>query len=307
MKDHKPTLIVIAGPTASGKSTIAVELASEFNGEIINADSMQVYRYMDIGTAKLAMSERRGIIHHMIDVADPNDAFNASRYREEAMPVIKEINERRKTCFVVGGTGLYIKTLLGGLMECPPSDPRLRDELMSECKEKGVPFLHERLRKLDPESAGRIHPNDRTRVVRALEIISLTDRAHSSIIMEHGFSDRPFHTLKICLNMERTRLYKRIDERSERMVEAGLIDETSSLIEMGYAPVLKSMNSLGYRHAVAFIKNECSLETMLYRLKQDTRRYAKRQLTWFRADHEMIAATPDKPDFIKLKIEEFLN
>jgi len=307
MKDLKPKLIIIMGPTASGKSPLAVDMAHEFNGEIINADSMQVYRYMDIGTAKLTFSERRGIVHHLIDVADPDDEFNASRYRELAMPAIKAITEREKTCFIVGGTGLYIKTLLGGLMECPPSDQDLRDELINECKEKGVPFLHERLKQLDPESADRIHPNDRTRVVRALEIISLTDRPHSSIIMEHGFGERPFHALKICLNMDRDRLYDRINDRSRRMFEEGLIDETRSLIERGYSPELRSMNSLGYRHVSAFLRKEWSLEVMMSRLKQDTRRYAKRQLTWFRGDHEMIWAQPDSPDFIMFKIKEFLD
>lgn len=307
MKDLKPKLIIIMGPTASGKSPLAVDMAHEFNGEIINADSMQVYRYMDIGTAKLTFSERRGIVHHLIDVADPDDEFNASRYRELAMPAIKAITEREKTCFIVGGTGLYIKTLLGGLMGCPPSDQDLRDELINECKEKGVPFLHERLKQLDPESADRIHPNDRTRVVRALEIISLTDRPHSSIIMEHGFGERPFHALKICLNMDRDRLYDRINDRSRRMFEEGLIDETRSLIERGYSPELRSMNSLGYRHVSAFLRKEWSLEVMMSRLKQDTRRYAKRQLTWFRGDHEMIWAQPDSPDFIMFKIKEFLD
>lgn len=307
MKDLKPKLVIIAGPTASGKTSLAVEMAHEFNGEIINADSMQVYRYMDIGTAKPTISERRGIVHHLIDVADPDDDFNASRYRELTIPAIKGIIDRKKTCFIVGGTGLYIKTLLGGLMECPASDPDLRDELINECKETGSPFLHQRLRRLDPESAGRIHPNDRTRVIRALEIISLTDRPHSSIIMEHGFGERPFIELKICLNMKRDRLYDRINDRSRHMIEAGLIDETRALIERGYSPELRSMNSLGYRHAAAFLRREWSLEVMMFRLKQDTRRYAKRQLTWFRADHEMIWAEPDNPGFIKSKIQGFLD
>jgi tRNA dimethylallyltransferase len=307
MKDLKPKLIIIAGPTASGKTSLAVEMAHEFNGEIINADSMQVYRYMDIGTAKPTVIERRGIVHHLIDVADPDDDFNASRYRELTIPAIKEIIDRKKTCFVVGGTGLYIKTLLGGLMECPASDPDLRDELINECKEKGSPFMHERLSRLDPESAGRIHPNDRTRVIRALEIISLTDRPHSSIIMGHGFSERPFLALKICLNINRDRLYDRINDRSRHMIEAGLIDETRALLARGYSPELRSMNSLGYRHAAAFLNKEWSLEIMMPRLKQDTRRYAKRQLTWFRADHEMIWADPDNPGLIKSKIQAFLD
>jgi len=307
MKDPKPKLVIIAGPTASGKTSLAVEMAHEFNGEIINADSMQVYRYMDIGTAKPAISERGGIVHHLIDVADPDDDFNASRYRELTIPAIKGIIDRKKTCFIVGGTGLYIKTLLNGLMECPASDPDVRDELFNEYREKGSPFLHERLMRLDPASAGRIHPNDRTRVIRALEIIRLTDRPHSSIIMEHGFNERPFLALKICLNVGRERLYDRINDRSRHMVEAGLIDETGALLEKGYSPELKSMNSLGYRHALAFLRKELNLDAMISRLKQDTRRYAKRQLTWFRADDEMIWADPQNPGLIRSEIQGFLD
>jgi tRNA dimethylallyltransferase len=307
MNDRKPKLIIIAGPTASGKTSLAVEMAHAFNGEIINADSMQVYRYMDIGTAKPTISERRGVIHHLIDVVDPDDDFNASRYRELAIQAINKIIERKKTCFIVGGTGLYIKTLLGGLMECPAIDPDIRDELINECKEKGSPFLHERLKLLDPESADRIHPNDRTRVIRALEIISLTERPHSSIITEHGFSERPFMTLKICIKMARDRLYDRIDNRSNHMIEAGLIEETWALLERGYSPELRSMNSLGYRHAIFHLKKEWSVEEMISNLKQDTRRYAKRQLTWFRADPEMAWVEPDDTGFIKSKILAFID
>lgn len=307
MNDRKPKLIIIAGPTASGKTSLAVEMAHEFNGEIINADSMQVYRYMDIGTAKPNISERRGIVHHLIDVADPDDDFNAARYRELAVPLIGEIIDREKICFIVGGTGLYIKTLLGGLMDCPGQDPGIREKLVNECKQKGAPFMHERLGLLDPESAARIHPNDKTRVIRALEIISLTKRTHSSILMGHGFRESPFLTLKICLDIERKRLYERINERSRGMVEGGLIDETKGLLERGYSPELKSMNSLGYRHAVSFLRKECALEEMILKLMQDTRRYAKRQLTWFRADHDMILVEPDDIGFMKLKIRRFIE
>jgi len=307
MKDQRPKLIIITGPTASGKTTLAVEMAREFNAEITNADSMQVYRYMDIGTAKPSISERKGIIHHLIGVVDPDDEFNAAKYRELAIPVIREIIGKMKRCFIVGGTGLYIKTLLGGLVECPPSDPVLRNELIHECEEKGPPFLHERLRMLDNESADHIHPNDKTRIIRALEIITLTGRLYSSIIMEHCFSERPFRTLKICINMDRDRLYDRINNRSNRMIEAGLIDETKGLLERGYSPELRSMKSLGYRHVVSYLRKECNIEDMMSNLKQDTRRYAKRQLTWFRADTEMIWVKPDDMGLIKSKILEFLE
>ena len=307
MDGLKQKVIIITGPTASGKTSIAVEMAREFDGEIINADSMQVYRYMDIGTAKPAIGERRGIAHHLIDVANPDDEFNAARYRELAIPAIREITDRNKKCFIVGGTGLYIKTLLGGLMECPPSDPDVRGDLINECNEKGAHFLHERLRLLDPESARLIHPNDRTRVIRALEIISLADRPRSSIMMEHRFSERPFLTLKICLNPARDSLYERINNRSTHMVESGLVDETRGLLERGYNMMLRSMKSLGYRHAVSFLMKECGIDDMIADLKQDTRRYAKRQLTWFRADPEMVWVDPEDAGLIKLKIKEFID
>jgi len=307
MNDQDIKVIIIAGPTASGKSTLAVAMAREFDGEIINADSMQVYRYMDIGTAKPSLNERKGIVHHLIDVADPDDEFNASRYRELTIPIIRKISGEMKKCFVVGGTGLYIKTLLGGLMECPPSDSALRNELINECRANGSPFLHRRLRMLDNESADRIHPNDKIRIIRALEIIALTGRPYSSIIMEHGFNERPFHALKICINMDRDLLYDRINNRSEHMMKAGLIDETEALLERGYSPELRSMKSLGYRHVISYLKKEWNLEEMIFHLKQDTRRYAKRQLTWFRADAEVIWVKPDDVDFIRTKISEFIG
>jgi tRNA dimethylallyltransferase len=305
MCDQRPKLIIIAGPTASGKTGLAVELAHEFNGEIVNADSMQVYRYMDIGTAKPTIDQRKGVTHHLVDVVDPDDEFNASIYRSLAVAAINSVIEKKKTCFVVGGTGLYIKTLLGGLMECPSSDPELRDALVNECLEKGSPFLHSRLKRLDPDSAARIHPNDKTRVIRALEIINLSNIQPSSIIDQHAFSERMFRTLKICLDVDRDRLYERINIRCEHMIESGLVDETEALIGKGFSSDLRSMKSLGYRHAVAFLKGEWSSEEMTCNLKLDTRRYAKRQLTWFRGDVEMVWLEPDNREIIRSSIREF--
>ena len=175
MKKDRPKLVVITGPTASGKSSLAVNLALHFGGEIINTDSMQVYRGMNVGTAKLSVEERKGVVHHMIDVVDPDEEFNASIYRRLAEPIVKDMAEREGVCFVVGGTGLYIKVLLGGLLKCPPVNPGLREELSRECEENGPIFLHERLKRLDPKSASNIHPNDSARLIRALEIINLTN------------------------------------------------------------------------------------------------------------------------------------
>ncbi len=310
IKDHPreniPKLIVITGPTASGKSSLAVELALHFNGEIINSDSMQVYRGMDVGTAKPSIEEMKGVVHHMIDVADPDEDFNASTYRGMAEPIIREAVKRKRVCFVVGGTGLYIKVLLGGLLKCPPVDPGLREALSRECTERGAPFLYERLKKLDPDAASNIHPNDRTRVIRALEVIGLTDQPFSSLALQHNFGDRPFRALKVCLQVDRELLYKRIDQRCVNMIRSGLLEESRELLNKGFSRELPAMNSIGYRHAIRFLNNETTLEETIFQLQRDTRRYAKRQLTWFRADPEMVWISPEHIDVIKNRIEAFI-
>ena len=307
MADNRQKIVVIAGPTASGKSALAVELSQVFDGEIVNADSMQVYRDMDVGTAKPSIKERMGIPHHMLDVVYPDEDFNAAEYRSCAIPLLREIEDRGKRGFVVGGTGLYIKTLLGGLLICPPTDQGLRDTLYRECEERGSSFLYERLKKLDPESARRIHPNDKIRVIRALEIIKLTEQPLSSLIQSHGFNDRHFRVLKICLQMDREKLYKRINERTLVMMEAGLVRETEDLLGKGYAPDLKPMKSLGYRHMVRFLEGDWDLDKTIHKLQTDTRRYAKRQLTWFRADPDMIWIDPADKSAIVEKIKGFLD
>ena len=307
MSEHdRPKIIIITGPTATGKSSLAVDLAMDFGGEIVNCDSMQVYIGMDIGTAKSSMSERRGIPHHMIDVIDPSEEFNASLYRQMTEPVLKDITKREKLCFLVGGTGLYIKTLLGGLIDCPPVSQEIRDKLKAECEEYGAPYLHEQLKTLDPEYAKKIHPNDKTRTIRALEIIRLTNKPLSPIISRHSFSEKLFNPLKICLFREKEELYKRINERSLKMLRSGLIEETRNLLESGYSADLKPMKSIGYRHAIEYLQKKRNYEETLNLLQRDTRRYSKRQITWFRSDPEMFWVIPEETDKIKQKIEEFI-
>jgi len=304
-KDDRQKLVVIGGPTASGKSSLAVELALIFSGEIVNADSMQVYRGMDVGTAKPSVNERRGITHHLFDIVDPGEEFNAAIYRSFAVPVLKDIASRKKLCFVVGGTGLYIKTLLGGLISIPPADPALREALRQGCEKHGAGFLHERLKKLDPESAEKIHPNDKMRIMRALEIIHLTKEPLSSLIRAHDFKNRSFDALKICLQMAREQLYHRINERCLRMVEDGLVEETEGLLLKGYSPDLKPMKALGYRHVTNFLEGRWDLDKATCQLQTDTRRYAKRQMTWFRADPEVFWYDPGELEEIVEKINEF--
>ncbi|NLA74784.1 MAG: tRNA (adenosine(37)-N6)-dimethylallyltransferase MiaA [Deltaproteobacteria bacterium] len=305
MKDREK-IVIITGPTATGKSALAVKIALELGGEIVNCDSMQVYKGMDIGTAKPAQKEMRGIPHHLIDIVNPDEEFNASLYREHAIPVIRGILSRGRVCFVVGGTGLYIKSLLGGLFECPRSDPHIRQRLLKEYDEQGREALYERLKKVDPESAKTIHPNDRVRITRAIEVFELTGMPFSAMVSGHLFDGSEFLPLKICLFHEREMLYERINMRSIRMFESGLIQETEALLDRGYSPDLKPLKSIGYRHAVEHLKGVRNYDDSVELLKQDTRRYAKRQLTWFRADPEMIWFSPDNADGIIKQIKDFI-
>lgn len=303
---ERPRAIVIAGPTASGKTRLGIDLGLALKGEIINADSMQVYRGLDIGTAKPGIKERKGIIHHLIDVVDPDEEFNTAIYRSMALPIISDINSRGNTCFIVGGSGLYIKGLIKGLLYCPQADPKIREKLQKECEKLGSGALHQRLRKLDPESADTIHPNDRIRIIRALEIITLTNRPLSVLKKTHGFRDQNLFTLKLCLNVDREKLYQRINDRSVAMVEAGLPEETENILKKGYSPDLKPMKSIGYRHMIKYLRGEWSIREAIHKLQMDTRRYAKRQITWFRSDPEFIWIDPQNYELALDKIRNFL-
>jgi len=305
-QEGQPKIVVIAGPTASGKSGLAVDLALSLSGEIVNADSMQVYRGMDIGTAKPTADEQKSVPHHLLDVVDPDEAFNAALYRRKALPVIADICSRGKTCLVVGGTGLYIRALLRGLMEAPPSDPELRKELHREWQRHGPGPLHERLRNIDPVAAASIHPNDRTRIIRAIEVASTSGRMFSDLTKTHGFRDLKLRALQICLHMERDLLYERINKRTQQMISMGLIEETRALLKNGYSPELKPMKAIGYRHIIRYLQGKWSLEEAIACLQRDTRRYAKRQLTWFRAEPDAIWIDPRAVDMVLDKIHRFL-
>jgi tRNA dimethylallyltransferase len=299
--------VVIAGPTASGKSSLAVELSLLVQGEIVNADSMQVYRHMDVGTAKPSPLERQMVPHHLLDVVDPDEEFNAAIYRSLAVPLIRDILSRGKVCFVVGGTGLYIKTLLGGLLQCPPADRGLREKLGDQVEKQGLETMYRRLEERDPLSAKKIHAHDKVRILRALEIIELTKKPLSALVQGHGFQDFVFQALKICLQIDREELYHRINKRSVLMVERGLIEETRSLLAKGYSADLKPLKSLGYRHAVRYLEGRYDREEMVRQLQLDTRRYAKRQLTWFRADPSVIWLDPQRKEHLVKTIASFAH
>ena len=307
MVADSPRLIIISGATCSGKSTLGIELAQRLGGEIINADSMQVYRGMDIGTAKIPVSERMGIRHHLIDIVDPDEEFNAALFRYHAHTIIGELHEKRVPIIVVGGTGLYVKALVGGLFRVPPSRPDVRRALRDECKHKGPAFLHQRLLRLDKRAAERIHPADKVRIIRALEVIELAGHPFSELTKEHGFSDRRFQTLHLCLSVDRQVLYDRINRRTNAMVESGLIAEVEGLLQSGYSPELKPMQAIGYLHIVEYLEGRWDLGEAIRLIQRDTRRYAKRQLTWFGHDPEVRWVKPADRSNILNSIAEFVQ
>jgi len=304
----KPKLVIILGPTGVGKSGVAVEAAEKLNGEIINADSQQVYRCMDIGTGKPAPEQRRKVPHHLIDIVDPDEEFNAARFREAALKNAEEIRSRGKKAVLCGGTGLYIKALTQGLFVGPAKDPEIRKRLGQEADERGLGTLYERLRQVDPETLLSVHPNDRQRIIRALEVFELTGKQMSRWQKEHGFKESPFETLKIGLDREREELYAIINRRCEEMVANGLVEEVKGLVAKGYSLDLKPLQSVGYRHMGLCISGAMSLEESLSLMQRDTRHLAKRQLTWFRADKEIRWFHPgrDKSKILEA-VKEFLG
>lgn len=284
-------LVVLSGPTASGKSALALALAREFPLEIVNADSLQVYRRFDIGTAKPTLAERGEIPHHLIDVADPDEAYDAGRYVRDAERAIGEIRGRGKIPMVVGGTGMYIRALLRGL-DPLPSDPRIREELSKRWKGEGGAALHAELARIDPETSAKVHPSDRLRVVRALEIAAVTgippSRARASWNSAGPWRGRLF----LALWPDRETLYGRIDARTEEMFRRGLVEEVRGLLAGGFERSLKPMMALGYRHAAAHLLDRVPLTETIEAVKRDTRRYAKRQGTWLSSEADLVYVVP---------------
>lgn len=290
----KPKLVIVLGPTAVGKSELALELALNIDGEIVNADSQQVYRFMDIGTGKPSAEDRLRVPHHLIDAVDPDEEFNAARFRRMALAIIEQIQGRGKKLIVCGGTGLYLKALTQGLFEGPGSDAAFRAALERQIEVQGLAALYQRLVAIDGSVTSTIHPNDRQRIIRALEVFETTGRPLSAWQEEHAFRDQPFELLKIGLLRERAELYDRINRRCEQMVQDGLLEEVRELVARGYSLDLKSLRSVGYRQMGAVLRGEKDLTGGLAEMKQETRRLAKRQLTWFRRDREILWFHPEK-------------
>jgi tRNA dimethylallyltransferase len=304
---EKPSIVVIAGPTCVGKTSTAIALAKPIGAQIVSADAMQVYRHMNIGTAKPSQEELAEVTHHMIDVVDPDEPFTAARFRTMATAVIKRLHRDRTPIFVVGGTGLYIRALTKGLFRADEDTQAVRARLREEVQTLGTTTLYERLSAVDPAAAATIHPNDTYRIVRALEVCEATGKPISQHHQAHGFSDVPYRVLKIGLFLDRQVLYDRINTRVDRMLASDFLDEVKGLLAQGYGPGLKAMQSIGYRHTVAYLEGTIPWEEMVELFKRDTRRYAKRQLTWFRADDEIIWHEPGQTDLIKAKIDAFLT
>ena len=294
MAKTKPKLVIILGPTGVGKSEVAIEVALEVGGEIINADSQQVHRNMDVGTGKPQSGQRQNVPHHLIDIVNPDEEFNVALFRQRALESTEGIRSRGKKVVLCGGTGLYIRALTHGLFVGPSRDPEIRKRLEQEAEKEGLGSLYERLRQVDPDATSWIHPNDRQRIIRALEVFTVTGKGMSQWQREHGFKESPFETLKIGLNREREELYDLINRRCEEMIANGLEEEVRGLMERGYGLDLKPMQSVGYRHMGLFLSGTKSLEEALSLMKRDSRHLAKRQLTWFRTDKEIRWFHPDR-------------
>jgi len=284
---NRPRAVILVGPTGVGKSGLAIELVEAFGGEVVSADSMQVYRYMDIGTAKPTISERERVPHHLVDVVAPDEPFHASLYRTLGRKAIDQLHRNGKPIWVVGGTGLYIKALTQGIFKSPEIDPAVRLRLKKEAEKRGGDNLYQRLKEVDPRTASQLHPNDLFRTIRALEVFESTGIPISFYREQHRFGERPYHTLKLGLEMDRDSLYRRIDQRVDEMIEKGFLREVERLIEMGYAPELKPMQSLGYKEMMEFLMKRIHWDEAVRQIKRNTRRYAKRQWTWFKADPEI--------------------
>lgn len=277
-------LLVLVGPTAVGKSRVAVEVAKRLETEVLTADSRQVYRGMDIGTDKPGERERTDVPHRLIDVADPGEACNAGLFRRLAVQEIERLYQERRLPLVAGGTGLYVRALLRGLCDAPEANQEYRTRLAREAREKGCEVLYGRLAAVDPEAAARIHPHDVSKIIRALEVQHASGQPLSKAQEAHGFASDSFTPLLIGLTRRRDALYQRIDARVDEMIAKGLVDETKGLLARGCRPESGAMNGLGYRHAVAYLAGRCDHPDMVRWLKRDTRRFAKRQFTWFRKE-----------------------
>ena len=305
----KIPLIVVAGPTASGKTGLAIDIANYVGGEIVSADSMQIYKYMDIGSAKPTKEEQSQAVHHMIDFLEPHEEFSVADYTEMAHKVIADIYGRGKIPVMAGGTGLYINSVVNdvtfGEMD---TDYELREELKKSAEEKGSEYLLHMLEEFDEVSAKRLHPNNLRRIIRAIEFYKITGKPISEHQEETKKTDRRYNSLMLCVNWDREELYDRINRRVDMMMNEGLLDEVKRLMDMGYTQALNSMKGIGYKEVMDYFDGKASLEETVEIIKQSSRRYAKRQLTWFRRDERIHYVSSENPfEEAKILIDDFLR
>ncbi|NLL30727.1 MAG: tRNA (adenosine(37)-N6)-dimethylallyltransferase MiaA [Clostridiales bacterium] len=290
----KDKILVLAGPTAVGKTDLSIKLAKALNGQIVSTDSMQIYKYMDIGSAKVTEEEMQGIKHHMIDIIEPSEKFSASDYKDRATKAIEDILSRNKLPILAGGTGLYINSVTCNMdFTEAESDEEYRKELENLAEEKGNEFIHNMLKDIDPISYSEIHYNNRKRVIRALEVYKLTGKPFSSFNVGEEFYNGKYDVKYYVLNMDRAKLYERINKRVDIMMSSGLLEECIKLKDMGYNSSMQSMQGIGYKEVFYYLEGKISLEEAVEMIKKGTRNYAKRQLTWFRRDPRAIFINKD--------------
>jgi len=304
--DKIPKIIVICGPTGIGKTRLTIDIFKKFPSIIISADSVQVYKYMNIGTAKISPEENKEAFHHLTDTCYPDENFDAAKFAELAQNLINTAFKKGKYSIISGGTGLYIKALTEGIFRSRPADNEVIESLYkAEESDKG--FLHRKLSEADPESAAKIHKNDQFRLARALEYFHSTGEKISEKQKKEKPAKKQFEVLKLGLFDNRKDLYERIDKRADIMIEQGLLEEVKNLRNMGYPPTLKSMGAIGYKHMNLYIDKKVSWDEAVRLMKRDSRRYAKRQLTWFRADRRINWISPDDTEKAEYLIREFIN
>ncbi len=304
---ENPNIVVICGPTASGKTGLVCNLARQFDIEVVSADSRQVYRHMNIGTAKPTAEEQNQVPHHLIDIVNPDEPFSVADFVQSGRQAIAGILSRKHIPVVVGGTGLYIRGLTDGLIDAPAADESLRQNLLSFEQEHGSGSLYRRLQQIDPEQAKIIHPNNLVRIVRAIEVFELGGVPLSVLQKQHAFNDSPYRLLKLYLDPPRPLLNARIDQRVDQMLSDGLFNEVQQLLDLDYPPNLKALKTIGYRESINYLRGDSSAEEASAQIKLETRQYARRQETWFRKEKSIISVDSSaEADNISSMIECFL-
>lgn len=301
------SVLAVVGPTASGKTALAIELAARLQTEIISADSMQVYKGMEIGTAAPTRDDRAQVLHHFIGFIEPDRLYSAGDFERMARPVVETLNEQGKVAVVVGGSGLYVSALLDGLFDGPPANDAIRRHLVTQAEQYGVAPLFERLQKTDPDYADLIQSNDLRRIVRALEVHEVTGRTLTSHHHEHQRRGTALNAVQVAIDLPRDELYRRIDLRVDRMLAQGFVDEVQRLLDAGYGDALERLRSLGYRDFAAYLRGEGTFEDACDAMKRNTRRFAKRQLTWFRADPRIHWIPASDSDSLESYVQQALE